>query len=296
LDKKTGFVAIIGKPNVGKSTLINQFVGEKIAIITDKPQTTRTKIQGIYNDEETQIVFLDTPGIHRPKSKLGEIMVKSALSALNEVELVLMVLDAKDGITSTDMAIIEKIKDIQTPIVLVINKMDSITPDEFKIFLQKVEEIKFYDEFVAISAMEGKNLDKLIDLIKTYLKFGPLYYPEDMLSDMPESEQIAEIIREKLLLYLDKEIPHGVNVQIEKLGIRNDKEILDIEAIIVAEKKSHKGIIIGKEGRKLKGIGKSAREEIEKIFDVKVNLQLWVKVKEGWRNDNYLLKSYGFKE
>jgi len=293
---KSGFISIVGRPNVGKSTLLNKIIGEKIAITTDKPQTTRNKIQAVYNADGVQMIFLDTPGIHKPKHKLGEAMVKSAYKTLNEVDIVLFLIDADSGFGVGDKFIIEHLKKIKTPKFLIINKMDLITPVQFKDLEKKLGNLDLFDDVIAISALNGKNVELLIDKLREKMIEGPMYFPEGMISDQPEKVIVSEIIREKLLLYLDQEIPHGVAVEIESMKVRPDKNIVDISAVIIAEKKSHKGIIIGKKGRKLKGVGKSAREDIEKLLGTKVYLELWVKVKEGWRNNDLLLKNYGFKE
>lgn len=292
----SGFVTIVGRPNVGKSTLLNQIVGEKVAIITDKPQTTRNRIQAVYNDADRQIIFLDTPGIHKPKHRLGEYMVKTATATFKDVDLILFLIDVEAGFGKGDRFIIEQLKGIRTPKFLILNKMDRIGPEEYIKFQQTLEDLEVFDDVIAISALEGKNVDLLMDKVAERMPEGPMYYPGGMVSDQPEKAIIAEIIREKILLYLEQEIPHGVAVEIESLTKREGKEIIDVSAVIVTEKKSHKGIIIGKGGRKLKGIGKSAREDIENLLGSKVFLELWVKVKEGWRDSDFLLKNYGFKE
>lgn len=292
----SGFVTIVGRPNVGKSTLLNNIVGEKIAIISDKPQTTRNRIQAVYNDEDRQIIFLDTPGIHKPKHRLGEVMVKTATSTFRDVDLILFLVDVEAGFGKGDRFIIESLKSVKTPKFLIINKMDKIGPEEFKRFQNTLENMEIFDDIIAISAKNGKNVDLLIRKIGERMPEGPMYFPGGMITDQPEKAIIAEIIREKLLMYLEQEIPHGVAVEIESLKKREGKDIIDVSAVIVTEKKSHKGIIIGKGGRKLKGVGKSAREDIENLLGSKVFLELWVKVKEGWRDSDFLLKNYGFKE
>jgi GTP-binding protein Era len=289
-------VTIVGRPNVGKSTLLNNIVGEKIAIISDKPQTTRNRIQAVYNDEDRQIIFLDTPGIHKPKHRLGEVMVKTATSTFRDVDLILFLVDVEAGFGKGDRFIIESLKSVKTPKFLIINKMDKIGPEEFKRFQNTLENMEIFDDIIAISAKNGKNVDLLIRKIGERMPEGPMYFPGGMITDQPEKAIIAEIIREKLLMYLEQEIPHGVAVEIESLKKREGKDIIDVSAVIVTEKKSHKGIIIGKGGRKLKGVGKSAREDIENLLGSKVFLELWVKVKEGWRDSDFLLKNYGFKE
>ncbi|WP_131082806.1 GTPase Era, partial [Clostridioides difficile] len=277
---KSGFVSIVGRPNVGKSTLMNNVVGEKIAIMSDKPQTTRNTIQAVYTDEEMQIVFLDTPGIHKPKNKLGEFMVKAATEAFKNVDLILFVVDDSKKIGPGDRKIIEDLRSVKTPIILVVNKIDQLDQkDELFDIIKMYDREGIFKEIVPISALKGKNTDTLIKVIQNYLEEGPKYFPDYMITDQPERVLIAELIREKVLHYLNDEIPHGVAVEIEKMKARNDKEIVDVSAVIYCERDSHKGIIIGKNGRKLKGIGKSARQDIELLLGSQINLQLWVKVK-----------------
>ncbi len=292
---KSGFVTIIGRPNVGKSTLLNRLVGEKIAITTDKPQTTRNKIQGIYNDDESQIVFLDTPGIHKPRHKLGEFMVDSATRTFNEVDLILLMMDESPEIGPGDRYILEMMEHVKTPVILIINKLDLIAPDKFKKLYDTYSEMPFIKEVLALSAANDENVDPLMKRIKSYMEEGPAYFPTDMVTDQPERVLVAELIREKALMYLEEEIPHGIAVEIEQMKLRPDGRIIDISAVIVCEKDSHKGIIIGKQGRKLKGIGKSAREDMEALLGTKVFLQLHVKVRSGWRDNEGLLKNYGFR-
>lgn len=294
---KSGFVSIVGRPNVGKSTLMNGIVGEKIAIMSDKPQTTRNTIQAVYTDEESQIVFLDTPGIHKPKNKLGEMMVKSAEDAFRNVDAIVFVVDESKKIGKGDSMIIENLKKTKTPVFLVINKIDKLENKE-----ELFELIEMYDaqgvfkEIVPTSALKGKNLDSLVGALKNHLEEGPRYFPDYMITDQPERVLVAELIREKVLLYTEQEVPHGVAVGIEKMRKRKSKDIVDVSAVIYCERDSHKGIIIGKGGRKLKGIGKSAREEIEFLLDTKVNLQIWVKVKENWRNLPNYINNFGLNE
>ncbi|OPL08261.1 MAG: GTPase Era [delta proteobacterium ML8_F1] len=294
---RSGFVAIIGRSNVGKSTLLNQLVGEKVAITTDKPQTTRHRIQGMYNDAGHQIIFLDTPGIHKPRHRLGELMVKNATETFDDADVILVVIDAKGGFGLGDQGIFDALKSSRSKKFLILNKMDLMTPQEFLYLEKKLgDRIKDFDDVIAISAATGKNLDFLLERIKSELPEGPRYFPEEVLSDQPEKAIIAEIIREKVLMYLEEEIPHGVTVLIESFKPRGTEDLVDIGAVIVTEKSSHKGIIIGKGGRKLKGIGKAARVDIERFLGMKVYLEIWVKVKEGWRDSDFLLKNYGFKE
>ena len=294
---KSGFVSIVGRPNVGKSTLMNNVVGEKIAIMSDKPQTTRNTIQAVYTDEEMQIVFLDTPGIHKPKNKLGEFMVKAATEAFKNVDLILFVVDDSKKIGPGDRKIIEDLRSVKTPIILVVNKIDQLDQkDELFDIIKMYDREGIFKEIVPISALKGKNTDTLIKVIQNYLEEGPKYFPDYMITDQPERVLIAELIREKVLHYLNDEIPHGVAVEIEKMKARNDKEIVDVSAVIYCERDSHKGIIIGKNGRKLKGIGKSARQDIELLLGSQINLQLWVKVKENWRNLQNYITDFGYND
>ncbi|ABR49166.1 GTP-binding protein Era [Alkaliphilus metalliredigens QYMF] len=292
---KSGFVTIIGRPNVGKSTLMNQIIGEKIAIMSDKPQTTRNKIQSVYSQEDFQIVFLDTPGIHKPKHKLGEYMVKVARDTLKEVDVVLFLVDEGQKIGPGDRFIMEQLKDIKTPMFLIINKIDKMNQEILNEVCGLFEETGLFQRIIPISALEGANIDTLIKQIVSFLPEGPQYFPSDMITDQPERLLVAEIVREKLLHYLDQEIPHGIAVETSMMKQRPNQDIVDIQATIYCEKKSHKGIIIGKGGRKLKGVGKSARQDIEKLLGSKVFLELWVKVNEDWRNQSRILKSLGYE-
>lgn len=293
---KSGFVTIIGRPNVGKSTLANAILGEKIAIMSDKPQTTRNRINAIHTDEECQIVFIDTPGLHKAKTKLGEFMVSSALDTLKEVDAVVFMVDDSDRIGPGDEFILEQLKAVKTPVILAINKVDLIDPDRYVKIVENYKPYSFIKEVINISALNNTNVDVLMGMIKKFLKEGPMYYPGDILTDQPEKAVVAEIIREKLLHYLDDEIPHGVAVEIESFKERRGQEMIDIRATIICERDSHKGIIIGKNGRKLKGIGKSAREDIEHLLGVKIFLELWVKVRPGWRDSDTFLKNFGYKK
>ena len=293
---KSGFVSIVGRPNVGKSTLMNNVVGEKIAIMSDKPQTTRNTIQAVYTDEEAQVVFLDTPGIHKPKNKLGEFMVKSATDAFKNVDLVLFVVDDSKKIGPGDRMIIEDLRNIKTPVVLVINKMDQIEEQDLFDMMQMYHAEGIFKEIVPISALKGRNIKELLKVIQNYLEEGPKYFPDYMITDQPERVLVSELIREKVLHYIHDEVPHGVAVEIEKMKSRNDKQIVDISAVIYCERDSHKGIIIGKNGRKLKGIGKSAREDMELLLGSQINLQLWVKVKENWRNLQNYVSNFGYTD
>lgn len=292
---RSGFVTIIGRPNVGKSTLMNNILGEKIAIMSSKPQTTRNKIHGIYSTENAQIVFLDTPGVHKPKSKLGEIMVKAATETLREVDVVLFMVDHSKKIGPGDKFLLEQLEKVKTPIILVINKVDLLTPDELRMIVENYEQYDFIEDIIGVSALENKNVDYLLGKLTSYMEAGPQYYPADMITDQPERAIVSELIREKLLIYLDQEIPHGVAVEIQSMKKRQNKDMVDIEANIICERESHKGIIIGKNGRKLKGVGKSAREEIERLLGSKVFLELWVKVRPGWRDSDTQLKNFGYR-
>ncbi len=291
---KSGFVTIIGRPNVGKSTLLNCLVGQKIAIMSNKPQTTRNTIRAIYNEDDTQIVFLDTPGIHKPKHSLGEYMVSAARRTFNEVDVVLFMVDDSADIGPGDQFILNMLENLNTPVIVVVNKLDLIKPDDFAKLYEKYSAMSFVDDVIGISAIGAGNVDGLLKLVKTYLPEGPQYFPADMITDQPERQIVSEIIREKLLMFLNEEVPHGVAVVIDSFKERKNKPMIDIQATIIVEKKSHKGIVIGKGGRKLKGVGKASREEIEALLGVKVFLELWVKIKEGWRDSYTQLKNYGY--
>ena len=293
---KSGFVSIVGRPNVGKSTLMNNVVGEKIAIMSDKPQTTRNTIQAVYTDEECQIVFLDTPGIHKPKNKLGEFMVKSATDAFKNVDLVLFVVDDSKKIGPGDRKIIEDLRGIKTPVILVLNKIDKLEESELFELMQLYSNEDLFKAIVPISALKGRNVNELLKVIGNYLQEGPKYFPDYMITDQPERVLVSELIREKVLHYLNDEVPHGVAVEVERMKSRQDKDIVDISAVIYCERDSHKGIIIGKNGRKLKGIGKSAREDMDLLLGSKINLQLWVKVKENWRNLQNYITDFGYND
>ena len=292
---KSGFVSIIGRPNVGKSTLMNKLIGEKIAIMSDKPQTTRNRIQSIYTSEDCQIIFIDTPGMHKPKHKLGEYMINTAKETLREVDVVLFVVDESKDIGPGDQFIMEQLKEIKTPIILVMNKIDLMNPEQFKNLYEQFKAQNIFADIIGISALENANLNALVEKIKDYLEEGPQYFPGDMITDQPERVIVAEIIREKVLHYTDQEVPHGVAVEIMHMKQREDSDIIDISATIYCERNSHKGIIIGKNGRKLKGIGKSARQDIERLLGTKVFLETWVKVKEDWRNNQANLRNFGYE-
>lgn len=291
---KSGFISIIGRPNVGKSTLMNAVLGEKIAITTDKPQTTRNRIRGIYTDSEAQMIFLDTPGIHKPKNKLGQFMTEDALRSVDDVDLVLFVVDNQLASGRGDQFIIDEIKDTKVKKLLVINKIDTMDPETYRNIFEEYESLEIFDAIYGVSATEGKNVGVLLEAIKDRLEEGPVYFPEDAITDHPERFIVSEIIREKLLLYLREEVPHGIAVEIE--SYEEEENLTRIGAVVYCEKKSHKSIIIGKGGRKLKGIGKSAREDIERLVGTKVFLSLWVRVKENWRDSDFLLSNFGYKD
>jgi GTP-binding protein Era len=293
--KKSGFVTLIGRPNVGKSTLMNHLIGQKIAITSSKPQTTRNRIQTVYTDDRGQIIFLDTPGIHKAKNKLGEYMVKVAEHTLNEVDVVMWLVEPTTFIGAGERHIAEQLQKVKTPIILVINKIDTIKhQEEILTFINAYKDICEFAEIVPVSALKEKNTDLLTELLYKYLPYGPQFYDEDTVTDQPMRQIAAELIREKALRLLNEEIPHGIAVTIEKMTER-DNGMMDIEATIVCERDSHKGIIIGKGGGMLKKIGTEARKEIEHLMGTKVNLQLWVKVRKEWRDNDLLMKNYGYK-
>lgn len=293
-DIKSGFVTIVGRSNVGKSTLLNRIIGEKISIISNKPQTTRSNLKLIYNSLDSQIIFLDTPGIQNPKNKLGAFMLKEARSSLKDVDLILYMVDVNFDIGELDNLIIDMLKKINLPKLCIINKIDTLNVDEISKLISKYEDMNLFEKIIPISASEGTNVYNLIDSIKSYLPYGPKYYSDDMITDQSEREIVSEIIREKALNFLRDEIPHGINVIIEKFSIRKNKPIIDIDAIICVEKKSHKGMVIGKNGDMILKIGKSARIDIEKFLDSKVNLKLFVKIDDDWRNKSFKVKEFGY--
>ncbi|SFG09677.1 GTP-binding protein Era [Lachnospiraceae bacterium C7] len=296
---KSGFVTIIGRPNVGKSTLMNRIIGQKIAITSNKPQTTRNRIQTVYTDmDKGQIVFVDTPGIHKAKNKLGEFMVNAAERTLNEVDVVLWLVEPTNYVGAGEQHIIEKLKKAQTPVILIINKVDTVENDKILEYIDTYRKLYDFDEIIPTSALRGNNVDDVIDTIFKYLPYGPQYYDEDTITDQPERAICAEIVREKALHALSDEVPHGIAVGIDSMKSRKNKKglIYDIDATIVCEKNSHKGIIIGKQGAMLKKIGSNARYEMERLLDAKVNLKLWVKVKKDWRDSDFLIKNFGFKD
>lgn len=294
---KSGFVTIIGRPNVGKSTLMNHLIGQKIAITSNKPQTTRNRIQTVYTDmERGQIVFLDTPGIHQAKNKLGEYMVNVAESTLSEVDVILWLVEPSNFIGAGEQHIIKQLKRTKTPVILVINKVDTVERDKILEFIDTYRKVYDFAEIIPASALRGQNLDTVLDMIFKYLPYGPMFYDEDTVTDQPERAIVAEIIREKALHALDDEIPHGIAVYVDRMKERKGTDIIDIDATIVCERDSHKGIVIGKGGAMLKKIGSNARYEMERLLDAKVNLKLWVKVKKDWRDSDSMIRNFGYKQ
>lgn len=291
---KSGFVAIIGRPNVGKSTLLNQVIGQKIAIMSDKPQTTRNKIQGVYTKEDMQIVFLDTPGIHKPKSKLGSYMMKVAENTFREVDAILFLVDVAEGIGGGDRFIIELLKNVKTPVLLVLNKIDQVHPEALLPVIVAYKDLYEFAEIVPISALQGNNVNTLLEQIGKYLPEGPQYYPADQVTDYPEQFICAELIREKILHLTREEIPHSIAVAIESMKVE-ENGLVSIGAVIFVERDSQKGIIIGKQGAMLKEVGKQARRDIETLLGSKIFLELWVKVNKDWRNREHVLKDLGFR-
>jgi len=289
---KAGFATLIGRPNVGKSTLMNKLIGQKIAITSNKPQTTRNRIQTVYTSDEGQIVFLDTPGIHKAKNKLGNYMVGVAERTLSEVDVILWLVEPTNYIGAGEQHIIEQLKKTKTPVILVINKVDKVKKEEILEYIDTYRKQMDFAEIVPVSALKGDNCETLISCIMKYLPYGPAFYDEDTITDQPMRQIVAELIREKALRCLDEEIPHGVAVSIDSMKYR--KNICDIDATIICERDSHKGIIIGKGGSMLKKIGSAARPDIEDLLEMQVNLQLWVKVKKDWRDSDFLLKNFGY--
>ena len=291
---KSGFATLIGRPNVGKSTLMNHLIGQKIAITSRKPQTTRNRIQTVYTDEKGQIVFLDTPGIHKAKNKLGDYMVNVAQRTLKDADVILWLVEPSTFIGAGERHIAEQLKSCRLPVILVINKVDTVKKEEVPGFIQAYRKLYDFAEIVPVSALRSLNLDTLLDCIFKYLPYGPQFYDEDTVTDQPQRQIVAEMIREKALRCLEEEIPHGIAVTIERMKERADGSMVDIDATIICERDSHKGIIIGKQGVMLKKIGSAARYEIEKMLEQKVNLKLWVKVKKDWRDSDYLMKNFGY--
>ena len=291
---KSGFVTLIGRPNVGKSTLMNHLIGQKIAITSKKPQTTRNRIQTVYTCEQGQIVFVDTPGIHKAKNKLGEYMVNVAERTLSEVDVILWLVEPTTFIGAGERHIAEQLKKTKTPVILVINKIDTVKRDEILLFIDTYRKICDFAEIVPASALKGQNLQEVIDVIFKYLPYGPQFYDEDTVTDQPMRQIASEMIREKALRSLDEEIPHGIAVYIDRMEERKGGHIMDIDATIVCERDSHKGIIIGKGGAMLRKIGSLARKDIEEMLEMQVNLKLWVKVKKDWRDSDFLIKYFGY--
>ena len=294
---KSGFVTIIGRPNVGKSTLMNHLIGQKIAITSNKPQTTRNRIQTVYTDmERGQIVFLDTPGIHQAKNKLGEYMVNVAEHTLSEVDVILWLVEPSTFIGAGEQHIIKQLKKTKTPVILIINKVDTVEREKILEYIDAYRKVFDFAEIVPASALREQNLDTVVDVIFKYLPYGPMFYDEETVTDQPERAIVAEIIREKALHALDDEIPHGIAVYIDRMKERRGQNIIDIDATIVCERDSHKGIIIGKGGSMLKKIGSNARYEMERLLDTQVNLKLWVKVRKDWRDSELMMKNFGYNK
>lgn len=291
---KSGFVSVIGRSNVGKSTLLNRILGEKLTIISDKPQTTRNKIQLIYTDENMQAIFLDTPGIQTPKNKLGDYMLKVSMSTLNEVDVITYIVDTTEEIGKLDSEIIEKLKLVNTKIILLINKIDKISSDKVNELVEMYSKVGIFEEIIQISALNGDNIEEYLTSLKNNLPEGPMYYDKDSVTDQPIRQIVQELIREKALINLSDELPHGIAITIEKFKERQDKNLIDIDATIIVEKKSHKGMVIGKKGSMIKKIGTDARIDIEQLLDAKVNLKLWVKIDEEWRNKDFRLRYLGY--
>ena len=294
-DYKSGFISIIGRPNVGKSTFMNRVIGQKIAIISDKPQTTRNKIQGVYTKDDAQMIFIDTPGIHKPKHRLGDHLVKIAESTLNEVDAVLFMINAHEGYGKGDQYILERLQKVNSPVFLIINKVDLIHPDELFPLIDLYKDKYDFEEVVPISALEGNNVSNLLELLQKQLPTGPMYYDEDQITDHPENFIIRELIREKVLQLTKEEVPHSIAVVLENIE-KSDTEKLLIQATIVTERDTQRGILIGKKGSMLKNIGRKARIDIEALLGTKVYLELWIKVQKDWRNNQNKLKKFGFND
>ncbi|WP_031545082.1 GTPase Era [Salinicoccus luteus] len=292
---KSGFISIIGRPNVGKSTFMNKVLGQKVAIMSDKPQTTRNKIQGVHTTEASQMIFIDTPGIHKPKHQLGEHMMKVARNTLRETEAILFLVNVAEEIGRGDEYIIDMLKNTETPIILVMNKIDLVHPDKL------IEQIEVYKdklpfaEVVPISALQGNNVDRLLEVIEGYLPEGPMYYPEDRITDHPEHFIVGELIREKALHLTSQEIPHAIGVEVERMKA-DDRGTINVAAVIYVERDSQKGMVIGKNGKMLKEIGKLARTDIENLLGSRVYLELWVKVQKDWRNKSQFIRSLGYRD
>ena len=294
-EHKSGFVSIIGRPNVGKSTFVNRVIGHKIAIMSDKAQTTRNKIQGVMTRDDAQIIFIDTPGIHKPKHKLGDYMMKVATNTLSEIDAIMFMVNVNEDIGRGDEYIMNMLKDLKTPVFLVLNKIDLVHPDVLMPQIEKYQKYMDFTEIIPISALEGLNVDHFIDVLKSYLPEGPKYYPDDQISDHPEQFVVGEIIREKILHLTSEEIPHAIGVNVDRM-IKEDEDRVRIEATIYVERDSQKGIVIGKGGKKLKEVGKRARHDIEMLLGSKVYLELWVKVQKDWRNKVNFIRQIGYIE
>lgn len=292
---KSGFVSIIGRPNVGKSTFVNRVIGHKIAIMSDKAQTTRNNIQGVMTQDDAQIIFLDTPGIHKPKHKLGDYMMRVAKNTLSEIDAIMFMVNVNEEIGRGDEYIMDMLKDVKTPVFLVLNKIDLVHPDELMPRIEQYQSYMSFTEMVPMSALEGHNVDHFIEVLKSYLPEGPQYYPEDQVSDHPEQFVVSELIREKILHLTSEEIPHAIGVNVDRM-IKKDEDHVRIEATIYVERDSQKGIVIGKGGKKLKEVGKRARHDIEHLLGSKVYLELWVKVQKDWRNKVNFIRQMGYIE
>ena len=293
IEHRSGFVTIVGRPNVGKSTLLNHLIGEKVSIISDKIQTTRTPIHGILSDEDSQIVFIDTPGIHKPKHRLGDYMVDVSVQTLNDVDIVLFMINALEGYGKGDQFILEKLNQINIPVFLLINKVDKIHPDDLFPLIEQYKDTCDFEEIIPISALNGNNVPKLLTMLKEHLQVGPKYFDADQITDKTERFMISELIREKVLTYTEEEVPHSINVILENMT-RNDQGKMQVQATIITERDSQKGILIGKKGSMLKAIGKSARRDIEQLLGENIFLELWIKVQKDWRNKHSLLTQYGY--
>ena len=293
---KSGFISIIGRPNVGKSTFLNRVIGQKIAIMSDKPQTTRNKVQGVLTTDDAQMIFIDTPGIHKPKHKLGDFMMKIAQNTLKEVDVILFMVNVEEGLGKGDHFIIEKLKGVKTPVFLILNKIDQIHPDALLPMIQQYNDLFPFAATVPISALEGNNVDNLLQLLKDQLPEGPQFYPADQITDHPERFIVSELIREKVLHMTREEIPHSIAVVIDKMEKKQEKDLIDVIATIIVERDSQKGIVIGKQGSMLKEVGKRSRVDIENLLGSKVYLELWVKVQKDWRNRSSNLRDFGFSD
>ncbi|KPL58603.1 GTPase Era [Rossellomorea vietnamensis] len=293
---KSGFISIIGRPNVGKSTFLNRVIGQKIAIMSDKPQTTRNKVQGVYTTDDAQMIFIDTPGIHKPKHKLGDFMMKIAQNTLKEVDVILFMVNVEEGLGKGDHFIIEKLKGVKTPVYLILNKIDQVHPDSLLPMIQQYNDLFPFAATVPISALEGNNVDQLLQVLKDQLPEGPQFYPADQITDHPERFIVSELIREKVLHLTREEIPHSIAVVIDKMERKEEKDLIDVIATIIVERDSQKGIVIGKQGSMLKEVGKRARVDIENLLGSKVYLELWVKVQKDWRNRSANLRDFGFSD